>query len=256
MKEKKLGINKYILLSVLVLFIISLIGVTSVLARYIDTNKSSSSIYAEDFIFVCNYEDGKTYHVYYDETKITTSIRNYIGAYRNESDITGTITVNKLDSLGTATLVVKDNFTLSKDLNDHQEIESNVGTLVAGEKYQLVVETTVPYKKVIKAELVVMTPEAASYYSITDKGTYVELEINIGAVIPTDDIRINFGSLIPDTTNEYMSSWTATSGYGIIEKEDLTANSTIILIFLETMTVEYSNITNANLTDTISINVM
>ena len=246
--------NKKRLFIIFIVFIVSLVLTFStiyVVGKYYKKNESSNVTTTEDFIFHASY-DNNTYYIkpVAGETSIKTTLLNYIGDEVNDSDISVSLTLKKGDAI-----VDTDNVTLNKGSKVKQEVESNISSgLVTGEEYTLIIQTTSPYKKTITAKFIVSEVPADSFYSITDKGAYVEIELLIGINKPVNNIKINHGlNLSPDNTNEVMASWITVNEINEIDNSLILTNSKVTLIFFKTDSSVYKNVLKTGLVDTIVI---
>ena len=106
----------------------------------------------------------------------------------------------------------------------------------AGETYTVTVSTTEPYAKTISFTFCVVNPLEANYYTIQNKGSWVELTLYIGSTPPT--LTINYGALAPDNLNALMTKWLTSDGQKAIESGLLQPYSQYQLIFFGSSSVE------------------
>ena len=168
--------NKKKIFIIFISFIITLVLTFStiyVVGKYYQKKESSNVTTTGDFIFHASY-DNNTYYIkpIGGETSIKTTLLNYIGDEVNDSDISVSLTLKKGD-----VIVDTDDIILNKGSKVKKEVESNISSgLITGEEYTLIIQTTSPYKKTITAKFIVSEVPADSFYSITDKGAYVEID--------------------------------------------------------------------------------
>lgn len=230
--------------------VLAMVG-TGVLGKYIANEEGTSYIDATDFIYECNLENEQTYYINPSSTpdSINCIVVNYIGSKISEDDITGTVKLTKSGVQVGET----HNFNLTKNVKTKLEIEMAVLSLIPGEEYTMEVKTTSPYSKTITSTFIVNDYSSISSYSIVDNGGWVEVEIKIGAVLPTSGITINYSELAPDNTNPLMSDWVSNSS-NVISNSELETNSVITLIFIKETSKTYTNVSDIVLVDEITIN--
>ncbi len=74
-------------------------------------------------------------------------------------------------------------------------------------------ETAASQPHTLGATFEFIVQEPATYYSVTDHGNYIVLELFIGETVP--EITVQYGdTLLPDNTNDFMSGWLTVDAQG------------------------------------------
>lgn len=225
-------INKHLLFYVFViLLLLSMTLVSTVFAKYIREIENEKIIKPESFYFNTNYDDKQTYELYSDTIDITVS-NTYLGNV-TESDVNYTITVKEGE-----TVITTQTGTLTKSIN-----YNNHSLPVEFDKqYKVIIVSSTPYVKTIEHNFITYPSFVAGYYTITDMGSWIELDLYIGSDVPSSIIINYISDLSADNTNPLMVDWYGVQG--IIDDSSIINNSHYSLIFFKNDAHEYLNIVN------------
>ena len=230
MKNKNVY-KRIIIYIFIIIFSITLSLTSGVIAKYVKNTESSIVITPNDFYFYTNYEDKESYNLY--SLSIDINVKNYYLGNYTEEEINYVIKVND---------VVKISSILEGNKNSENEHTLN---FEYDQTYVVVVESISPFVKKIEHTFKVNNPYIDSYYSVTDKGGWVEVDLCIGTTLP-DYIIINYNtSLAVDNTNQLIqnSSW---DSYSVrISKSYITNNSNYNLVFFKNSNISYTNVYKA-----------
>ncbi len=232
--RKDISLGTVTLLCLFVLFVFGCIGGSY--AKYVSEKKTNAGITPNEFYFTSDYlkevrsgDTVPTYKVYADSVKFT--VANNDGVNYAECDIkyTVSITAGSGGSLSTG-----GDKTLTAGESEKSETHTLKGT--AGQTYTVTAASTSPYSMTLTAKFQFISVDDESYYTLTDKGTYIELDIYTASTVPSS-IAVNYGtSLAPDNTNSLMSGW-IDSTRGTINT--LEAHSHYKLVFIKNDTTVY-----------------
>lgn len=227
MRDNRHGLQKRNIAAVLclVLAAVSLALIAVSVAKYSETQKGDvHGAIPADFRLECSpYVNGLEYIVLAGDGKTNNDI-----TFTVESTVESTddVTVTCSDSPNSVKNPVAVNGTA---------YTIDAKNWKAGEIYTVTVSTTEPYAKSISFTFCVVNPLEANYYTIQNKGSWVELTLYIGSTPPT--LTINYGTLAPDNLNALMTKWLTSDGQKAIESGSLQPYSQYQLIFFGSSSV-------------------
>ena len=180
-----------------------------VLGKFVFESHSEQTSDPEPFYFSCNFSDGGIYYLPGTSTDIIAYNHNQLGNV-NPSDVKVDVTYSKIDTNGNPiSLSTRKTLTLAKGA-EREEKASIISQ--KGDRYKVTVTTTAPYEQTISFVLIFMEEDAKSFYRITKNGSWLQLDLYIGAEKPATNLTINYAGLAPDNTNPFMADWFGTSG--------------------------------------------
>lgn len=216
------------------------------ISKYVHSDDDLTQINSDDFILVSNYQNNSTYEIYRKDITISVSNNDLSGITSKDIKFNVTLTNNQ-----NSNIVVRDNITLTGNVIDNESITFD--SLVVGTIYTVTISSVSPVKKTITHEFIIKEdPTTLNYYSLTDCGGWIELDIYVGSNDITN-LRINYpASLAADNTNELTNDW-----YGVIGNlTNLSNNSHYHLIFFKNDSSTFSNIVKSKIDNTNSITIV
>ena len=236
--KTKIGLIHFVIL--IGLFVLISVLVTTTLTKYVFDDENNNVIVSEDFIFISNYIDGKTYDIKRDNLNIVISNSSVSGV--NKEDIKFDIEIKNKNSNN----IVKSYNNQILIGSTNSSLEFDFTNLTVGESYVVTINSTMPIKKTIKHQFnIVEETSIDSYYTIKDKGAWVELDIYIGTNKINQLEVIYSSALAADNTNQLTSDWFGTSG----ELLNLKENSHYQLIFFKNDNELYDPIEKGEIID-------
>lgn len=220
----------YILNMILLLVIICFSSVS--LARFVSEKNEKTKIEPGQFYFNCSKVEGETYvlNIKDNETTAATSftINNYIFDSYSQDDIMYSI---ELIDVATSASTIIETGVLFKNVLSENVIQIN--GLVEEKTYEVIVHSTSPYLIEYSFKYYVAKKSLNTFYNINDYGSWIQLELFIGDVLPNENIVITYGNkLTPNPTSSSTENWEI-SGSHILSIEDLSVNTHYIYEFVE-----------------------
>ncbi len=225
------------LTSILLLAIISISGIS--LAKYIVSKNAKSVVSPPNYAFNINYEDNTNGTAYNVANEISIDISNFVAeqvaneniSYNvvvkddNGNDITSSVIVSIDDVVSTSATLPANTKTINRLL---------ISNLTNNKSYLVEIKSVSPFVKTLKAKF--YTNEQDSYYTITDNGNFITLDIYTASNM-ANNLTITYGTLFsPDNTNSLMQSWINNTS-GTIQLEP---NCHYSLIFFENVPGDYT----------------
>lgn len=212
--------------------------ISSTYAKYVFDKNTNNSIIPDDFIFVSNYINNESYDIYRNYIDIEVSNKDILGI--NETNILFDIKVEKKSD---STIIYNyKNQLLTGGVESNKTF--NFTDLAINTTYVVTISSTSPVSKTIKHEFKVLDDELIeSFYTIIDKGDWIELDIYIGTN-PISKLDVKYSSsLVADNTNDLCADWFTTEGSLL----NLKVNSHYQLIFFKVDNTSYTNINNGEI---------
>ena len=231
------------------LMIIALVSIVSFsavsYAKYVELNEANALIEPDEFVFTCDKIENKTYIIEKDSTSFTVSNKELSKV--SAVDITFSVVV-----LDGSTPFLNETHTFTGNVESSKTITLN--NLQVDHKYIVTVSSTTPYVKKFNFMYYVASSLLTNYYTVTDNSTWIELDLFIGNVLPTNNITITYGSnLVPDNSNDLMEDWDNQT-VGTIDVSELTVNTHYSLAFFK-LTSQTYNVSKTTLSDDGTINI-
>lgn len=248
--------HKYFLIAVVL--ILTLLGsITFVVAKYIsDTKKGSSNINPINFYLTSDYakNGGASYET--SDWAAGTIIKLYNYDFENptkvtESNVLYTVnvstdwTVTVKDEYGNIVTLVDGTYELISSTSTYHEIIINyTGVKVLPDPFNVIIESTSPYKYYLEATFT-PTVSATPEYLIEDFGNYWIVTIKTNAYVGNITVNWEPEEVSPDNTDPLMNGWLDTSPSEVLP---VSSFATYELIFVEnkvgnySFTTKYSNV--------------
>ena len=223
MKKKHLIILCSLLISALLITAVAL-----TLGRYADVFVSTQTVTPGSFYFETD--------LHADETYLVAAGQPFRFHVRNH-DALGHVTAKDISFTVNGTA-----YTLPANIATDLEITVGAEAFGAvGTTHTVTVSATAPYAKTIALTVQVVDASAVNCYSVTDMGSYVQLDVYVGDTVPTQDIIIHYTGFSPDNTNDLMRTWMSTDGSATLAAASLQPYSHYTLIFFGTGSVTTVN---------------
>jgi len=222
MKNKKIS-KKALRIMLTALLLTSVFAVCEVYARYaLRVDSDVKHAQSEEFYFESNFEDGGLY-LFPSDRDFPLLVKNYDYFEKfSASDVSYTVS---LDSEKIHESV------LSGGESDEEYVTIEKSRLAVGNTYKVTLSSKTPFVKNIEFSIFVVDDTVESYYTLTDEGNRVKLDLYIGTTAPKT-LNIAYGTeLSPDNTNSLMRGWTSADGTATLTDDDLHCYSHYTLIF-------------------------
>ena len=218
------------------------------LAKYVSENNAKTPIEPAYFHFNCSKAENETYVLNVEEgedtASATFSVNNYVFDAYSQADITYSIELIDDETLTSTT--VKSG-TLAKNLPSEDEIE--ITNLYEGKTYTVKVSSTAPYVREYSFKYYVAKKNLETFYTVTDNGTWIQLDLYVGDELPSENISVVYESnLTPNPTSETTKNW-ETSGIHIIDVTTLQTNTHYTYEFVELVSDDYSQESKTEIID-------
>lgn len=224
--------RKKLIIAAAILVLLTLISAVMLYARYINSSSGDDHL-AEPagFYFECDYQDGEQYIITL-ESDFTFQLSNHngLGGISENS-----IVYNATVKLGDTAVFTKTDTTISGGSEGSSTVTVPSSVMTEGNVYTVTVNTVSPYEKTVSFEVRTVKASEGSYYTVSDKGAWVQVDIYVGSVAPTA-LTVNYGSLAPDNTNALMSDWQTASGSRTLSDLEEYAHYTLIFFGDEAVT--------------------
>lgn len=227
--------KKFILYGVVIIFLLTMSFVSTIFAKYVSNVESGSLIKPNAFYFNTNYEDKQFYELYSDEIVITVS-NSYLD-YVTQEDVEYSLVVKEEGNI-----IIAQSGTLTKSITS----KTHTLDVEFDKEYTVVITSTAPFVKQIEYSFKTYASYVDSYYTLTDMGGWIELDLYIGTTVPNSIIVNYISALSADNTNPLTKDWYGTQG--IISNSLIINNAHYKLIFFKNDSYTYSNITEGTFT--------
>ena len=249
--------------------IVGAISFSSVtLARYVSKETSKTQITPTQFYFNLDKVEGETYELIVKESKQTTeatfNIYNYVFDSVTGVDISYSIkgyvvtssgSNEELTNIDVVTEIPTDpsqkyilmaggdgELTLPSE-GDKKVVEAiTLSNMLPETKYKIVVTSSKPFIKECSFYYNVAKEGLESFYTITDNGSWIELDLYFGDKLITNDIIIDYGSdLTPNTSMNSMSDWSSdVDNKHVLLSSSINGNTHYKYQFIELNSGDYS----------------
>lgn len=219
--------KKHTVIALLVISLIIAAAASVTIAKYVsDYDSGKAPATPDGFYFDTELTEGTSY-IAIENSVFTFSVRNHdlFGHYTNEA-ITFNVQAGEYSLPADYTL----------DGGRASDIEVSIPLAetrcVAGDAITVTLTTksgSSPFMSELSFSLNIVNSAEANYYSVIDRGSYVELTLNIGSSAP-ESLTVVYGTLAPDNTNALMSGWLTANGQGVIS-DGLEAHASYTLRF-------------------------
>lgn len=182
-----------------VLFLVSLVAVSGVLARYSTTVESDPKLATtEDFYFECNFEHGGLY-LFPAQRDFVFVVKNYDPFdHVSASNITFDVTLDGEE--------IESNQMLETGEISTKTVTIPQDKLTLGKTHKVVITSRTPFVKTISFDIFVVEDKAGSFYTLADHGNWVQLDLYIGSDVPSS-LTIDYNGFAPDNTHSLMRGW-------------------------------------------------
>lgn len=181
----------------------------NVVSKYVYKNNGQGVAVAHEFYFDsnCLTEDGKEYRLSPGCTSVDVSLRNYPDDLRYAT--TQVDYVIEVKESGSDSVILKKTGTLEANKKSEQTEAIPVQN---GKTYEIIATGNGGFVKTLKATFVVMSEGMGIYKYTEDFDEYVLLTVWSEGI--SGDVGITFpGTLLPDNTDDVMSSVLSSDGY-------------------------------------------
>ena len=229
--DEKIKTKKIFIAIALLLSVLSAAGVCEVLARYTVTNKGfMNQADPEQFYFECNFDNGGDFLIPYEED-FSFVLKNYdVFGRVTPSPITYSVEISGIDMEYTT-------YTLEADQKSETTVIIEKEKLEYNKTYTVTVTSSSPFSKTISFDITTVSGHIDNFYTVTDNGNWVQLDLYIGTVAP-ETLTIEYGdNLSPDNTNDLMRTWLISDISKALSKTELHSYSHYTLIFFGTQDV-------------------
>lgn len=223
--------KRFIIFGFVIVLLFSMSLVSSIFAKYVSNVESGSLVKPNAFYFSTNYEDKQFYELYSDEIIITVS-NSYLG-YVTQEDIDYSIIVKENEDIIIAQ---------SGTLTNSDTTKTHTLKVEFDKEYTVIVKSTSPFVKQIEHSFKTYASYVDSYYTLTDMGSWIELDLYIGTTVPNSIIINYISELSADNTNPLTKEWYSTQG--VISNSLIINNSHYKLIFFKNDNYTYTNVSS------------
>lgn len=249
--------------------IVGAISFSSVtLARYVSKETSKTQITPTQFYFNLDKVEGETYELIVKESKQTTeatfNIYNYVFDSVTGVDISYSIkgyivttsgSNEELTNIDVVTEIPIDpsqkyilmaggdgELTLPSGGDKKVRETITLSNMLPETKYKIVVTSSQPFIKECSFYYNVAKEGLESFYTITDNGSWIELDLYFGDKLITNDIIIDYGSdLTPNTSMNSMSDWSSdVDNKHVLLSSSINGNTHYKYQFIELNSGDYS----------------
>lgn len=209
------------------------------LAKFVSQDDTKTPIRTAYFYFNCSKAENETYvlNIKDGETTASTSftVNNYVFDVASYENINYQVTL--IDDETSISTLIKDDVLEGQKIS---EATIDVTGLVEGKTYTVVVSSDVPYVRQYSFKYYVAKKELATYYTVKDNGTWIQLDLYIGDTVPNEGITVVYGDkLSPNPTLDSMAGWESINQH-VITNDKLQVNTHYIFQFVELVAGEYS----------------
>ena len=225
---KKFTLTKWGTFLLIGLLALSLASIPIIYSRYASHTESNTEIATpEAFYFECNFENGGLY-LYPAGRDFTFTVKNHDGLDNvSNSDVFYTATVDST----TLSPIGGGESRLNGGVKSSQEFKIDHTQLETGKKYTIQITSSEPFKKTISYQIFVVEDTVENFYSVSDHGNWIQLDLYIGTTEP-DSLIIQYGNLLaPDNTHPLMLAWKTSDGAATLTNTELHPYTHYTLIF-------------------------
>ena len=243
---KKITFTKWGTILLIALLVLALAGIPVIYSRYAARTESQTKLATpEAFYFECNFEDGGLY-LYPAGRDFTFEVMNH-NALGNvsKSNVSYTVSVDSTP----VTPIGGGEPLLNGGSEDSQNFKIDSTLLETGKKYTIKITSSAPFEKTISYQIFVVEDTVENFYSVSDHGNWVQLDLYIGTAEP-NSLTVQYGDqLAPDNTHPLMRAWKTSDGQATLTDTELHPYTHYTLIFFGDKNV--ATVENAPLPETV-----